>query len=238
MSNRIAASTTSLHDREAAHASVAPGFAALLRERTALVHREAERTGFIADLIRGRATRVGYALFLRNLVPVYDALEAALDVMRDRSSDNGCSSAVLSAFVDRRLRRRDALRSDLRAIAGPAWEADLQLLAATSAYVQAVRSVAGSERLIAHAYARYLGDLSGGQILQPVLARNLGLPAEALTFYDFPLVPDIAAPKAAMRAALDEVNTDGPAANAIVEEAIAAFRHNIALSLAVQAVAG
>ena len=234
MSNRIAASTT-LHDREAAHASVAPGFAALLRERTALVHREAERTGFIADLIRGRATRVGYALFLRNLVPVYDALEAALDVMRDRSSDDGCSSAVLSAFVDRRLRRRDALRSDLGAIAGPAWEADLQLLAATGAYV---RAAAGSERLVAHAYARYLGDLSGGQILPPVLARNLDLPAEALTFYDFPLVPDIAAPKAAMRVALDQVGTDGPAAGAIVEEAIAAFRHNIALSLAVQAVAG
>jgi heme oxygenase len=28
-------------------------------------------------------------------------------------------------------------------------------------------------RLIAHAYTRYLGDLSGGQILQRLLARSL-----------------------------------------------------------------
>ena len=237
MSNRITATQTGSRDRAVAHASVASGFAALLRERTALVHREAERTGFIADLIRARATCAGYALFLRNLVAVYDALETALELEPEWSLVEG-SREILAPFADRGLRRRDALRWDLRAIAGPGWETDLQVLPAASCYAHAVQAAAASERLVAHAYARYLGDLSGGQILRPVLARNLGLTADALTFYEFPAISDPVVPKAAMRAALDRVDLGSLAAEGIVEEAIAAFRHNISLSLAVQAAVG
>ena len=236
MSNSVMALNTNPHDRKA-HESVASGFATILRDRTAAIHREAERTGFIADLIRAKATRAGYALFLRNLVPVYEALEAALDaVPRNDSIEEQCG-AILSPFADHRLRRLDALRSDLRSIAGPAWETSFEVLSAARGYVEALRAAAESERLAAHGYARYLGDLSGGQILKPVLSRTLGLRAEALTFYEFPMIPDLAAPKAAMRAALDRVDAGGPAAEAIVEEAIAAFRHNISLSAAVQAAA-
>jgi heme oxygenase len=49
-----------------------------LREATADLHRRAERSGVIADLLHGRATRSGYALWLRNLLPAYRNLEAAL----------------------------------------------------------------------------------------------------------------------------------------------------------------
>ena len=59
-------------------------------------------------------------------------------------------------------------------------------------------------RLIAHAYTRYLGDLSGGQILQRLLARSLELRPSELSFYDFPRFSDLDALKADYRKALDQ----------------------------------
>ena len=206
------------------------GFAALLRERTATVHREAERAGVIADLIRARATRRGYALFLRNLVPAYAALEAAV-------AARGTTSP-LGALADPALRRLPALCDDLAALVGDDWARDLPQLPAAADYAAAIATAAGDPpRLVAHAYARYLGDLSGGQILKPVLARTLGLGADALAFYDFPQIVDFAAMKEAIRSSLDAIAADGAVADTIVEEAIAAFRHNIAVSEAVQAAA-
>ena len=203
------------------------GFAALVRERTKLVHREAERAGFIADLLHGRATTAGYALFLRNLHPAYAALEPALIAWADHP--------LAGAFADPRLHRLEALTADLRALAGADWAARPPLPEA-AAYAEAIRAAASDPaRLAGHAYARYLGDLSGGQILKPLLARMLGLGPEALAFYDFPAFADLAAPKLALRDALDAVPVASDAAQALCAEAILAFRHNIAVSEAVQA---
>ena len=66
-----------------------------------------------------------------------------------------------------------------------------------------------------------------------MLARTLQLDPDMLTFYEFPEIADVQAPKMAMRQALDGVPTASAEADAIVEEAIAAFRHNIDLSVAV-----
>lgn len=210
----------------------AGGFAGRLRDETAAVHREAERAGVIADLIRNRAMRAGYVLFLRSLVPAYAALEAALA----RAPD----SPLVAAFAAPGLARLPALTRDLAALAGPDWATRCAVLPQAAAYGAAIADARDDvPALAAHAYARYLGDLSGGQILKPVLARNLGLGPEALGFYDFPALADPAATKAAMRAALDSVPVASATADRIVAEAIAAFRHNIAVSEAVQrAVAG
>ena len=47
------------------------------------LHRDAERTGLIADMLHGRADRRGYVLLLRNLQPAYKALERGLDAHRE-----------------------------------------------------------------------------------------------------------------------------------------------------------
>ncbi len=231
---RASANDPGANQDAAAAATDRTGFAAILRERTAGIHREAERAGIIASLIRGRATRQGYALYLRNLIPAYTALETALEASRDEPA--------LRAFADPALYRLPALTRDLAAIVGPGWASSCRLLPEAEAYADAIASAAPAI-LVAHAYARYLGDLSGGQILKPVLARTLGLGSEALTFYDFPAIADVAAVKLAMRDALDAIPegraTSAPGIqDAIVEEAIAAFRHNIAVSEAVQAAIG
>ena len=104
-------------------------------------------------------------------------------------------------------------------------------------YVQAIeRASAGNgDRLVAHAYTRYLGDLSGGQILKRLLARSLSLPASALSFYEFPAIADVATFKSEYRAAIDRVGDESDEFDGIVEEGALAFELNIELSAALQA---
>jgi heme oxygenase len=59
----------------------------------------------IADILVGRATQRGYALLLRNLLPVYQALEQQL------SRHSG--SALLAPISRRELARTGAIEADL-----------------------------------------------------------------------------------------------------------------------------
>ena len=207
------------------------GFAAALRAGTQAVHREAERSGYVADLLRGRATRHGYALYLRNLLPAYEALEAEL------RRDDG-RMPVLRAFAAPALFRAEALRADIEAIIGAPVDA-LPLLPEALAYATRVRAAAAESpaALAAHAYARYLGDLSGGQILKPLLGRTLDLGPDCLALYDFPDLADLTACKAGLRVALDTVDPRSDDATRFLAEAVAAFHHSSAVSVAVSAAA-
>ncbi len=198
-------------------------FAAILRQHTEALHREAERAGFVADLLHGRATRAGYAIYLRNLLPVYEAMERRISTDAAFPPEN--------AFADPRLSRAEALRRDLRALGDN--RGGVILLEARTYAAAVEESGAG---LLGHAYARYLGDLSGGQILKPLLARTLDLAPTQLCFYDFPGV-DISGCKAALRGVLDRVETGTRDAAEIVDAALAAFRHTIALAPRVSAAA-
>lgn len=196
-----------------------------LRLRTRTLHTQAERSGLFADLLRGRGTRFGYALLLRNLLPVYATMERALARHR--------RTPVVGLLVHPELDRAAAIEADLDALAG---STRLALLPEADRYADAIEVAASGAGLplIAHAYVRYLGDLSGGQIIKGLLARSLALPAEALTFYDFPAIHDIAAFKDAYRGAIDRAGDllDDP--DAVVEEGARAFELNIALSVALQ----
>jgi heme oxygenase len=202
-----------------------------LRARTRELHCQAERSGIVQDLLAGRAGRAGYALLLRNLLPAYQALEEGLD--RHRRGRVG-------ALVPAGLHRAGALAADLEAIAGGNWKEALPLLPAGAGYARRVRAAADGDdgwRLLGHAYVRYLGDLSGGQILSRLLARSLGLGPEALAFHAFPAIADPRAFKADWREAVDRAGAGPGEAATVIEEARAAFRLNIELSRAVQAAA-
>jgi heme oxygenase len=202
-----------------------------LRERTAPLHRLAERAGVAPDMLHGRIARPVYALLLRNLLPVYRALEDALQAR--------CDSPLLAPFATPALYRAAALESDLDALAGAAWRESLAWLPAGRRYAQRVGECAGGDgaRLLGHAYVRYLGDLSGGQLLGARLARALGVGADALCFYRFPAIADLGAFKTGYRSALDRSAALLADADEVVEEAALAFRLNIALFENVQAAA-
>lgn len=195
-----------------------------LRLRTRALHVEAERSGLIADILQGRGTRFSYALLLRNLHPVYATMERALERLK--------RAPVVGLIVYPELDRAAAIEADLAALSA----GELPLLPAAVRYAEAIEAAGSGEGLplIAHAYTRYLGDLSGGQIIRRLLVRSLALPADALTFYDFPAISDIAAFKGAYRDGIERAGDLIGDFAVVVEEGARAFELNIELSVALQ----
>jgi heme oxygenase len=86
------------------------------------------------------------------------------------------------------------------------------------------------ELLIAHAYTRYLGDLSGGQILRRIAAYALRLEGPAgLRFYEFSQIPNIEEFKHQFRQRLDELPLAESMLSAVVAEAVQAFTYSGAI---------
>ena len=199
-----------------------------LRERTHALHTRAERSGIINDVLCGKASRYGYALLLRNLLPAYRQMEAGLEQHRETPG--------VQAFARREVYRAQALEADLQALYGVEWARSLALLPAGEQYGLRVAVAAEGDggQLIGHAYARYLGDLSGGQIMRRLLARAPGLGSHELSFYDFPDIGDVGAFKLNYRNALDQVAAEIADTESIVLGATSAFELNIAVSEAVQ----
>ena len=82
--------------------------------------------------------------------------------------------------------------------------------------------------LIAHHYTRYIGDLSGGQILKGIAENALNPPkGEGLYFYEFDKIADAKEFKTGYRATLDSLDIDESQVNALIAEANYAFRLNM-----------
>lgn len=205
-----------------ANASLHSPFSTALREGTAELHREAERAGIMRELLRGRVTRGGYCALLRNLHALYLTLEANLI----RHAANPAIS-LISLPV---LARAAALASDLESLHGARWEREIPLEAAMVRYVERLDDVARTapRALLAHAYVRYLGDLSGGQIVRRVTASALALTEDlGQAFYRFSEAPEVLA--ARLRSALDSIPLTPEEQARLVDEARLAFRYHIEL---------
>jgi len=190
-----------------------------LQRGTAEAHERAENSGFMARLLGGESDADALAALLAQSLPVYRALEAA--VARNAADPR------LAPVVDARLERTAALEADLethRAAGRTVGEP----LDATRAYVADLEACADDPAaLVGHHYVRYLGDLSGGQIISRLVRRHYGL-EDGLTFYDF----DIDKPKAYKddyRAALDALPMSERDRAAALDAASRAFELNSAI---------
>lgn len=195
----------------------------LLRARTHSLHARAEKSGLVGEVLNGRGSRGGYALLLRNLLPAYRELEAGLE--------RHCDEPALRAIAVPAVYRARALESDLRGLCGGAWQRSLPLLPSGLRYARRIAAAATGDgsRLVAHAYTRYLGDLNGGRILRRLLVRSMGLETDALSFYDYPGIPDLDRFARRYREAFDAAG-EFVDADAVGEEAQVAFRLNIDVS--------
>lgn len=197
--------------------------AARLRQDTKSYHTEAERSGIMRRLLTRTLERETYLALLQNLVPVYTALETALG--------RHARDPRIAPFFHPGLVRVPALQADIRAFGGNP-ESEAPPTAAAQSYATKIHGAATEDPvlLIAHSYVRYLGDLSGGQILKKVIAEMYGLKDGVGTaFYEFPDLPAPDEFKHQYRAALDRVDLTETQANKVVDEAIEAFEANAAL---------
>jgi heme oxygenase len=136
---------------------------------------------------------------------------------------------VVSKICFPELNRKHALEQDLYFYYGPNWRNEISLSPAGQVYVDRIREIAATEPelLVAHSYTRYLGDLSGGQILKKIAEKAMGLESGGTAFYDFKDIPDEKAYKNHYRQTLNELPVDGATAERIVAEANAAFGMNM-----------
>ena len=83
---------------------------------------------------------------------------------------------------------------------------------------------------------RYLGDLSGGQIIHRLAQRHYGIPDEGLNFYVFASLGKLKAYKEAYRARLDALDLNPAERRAVAAHAEESFdfNHRIFLELGQQ----
>ena len=187
-----------------------------LREGTRDEHETAERSGFVEQLLAGRLDRAAYADLAAQQLVVYTALEAAGARLKNDGD-----------LVFAELTRVPAIEQDLGHLYGADWRTQVRVLPATRVYADRLARTADSlPRYAAHAYTRYLGDLSGGQIIKRMLQRHYGFTADGIAFYDFPEIHRLKPFKDVFRERLDALPLDDEARAAVVEEARLAFRLN------------
>nr|WP_146843720.1 biliverdin-producing heme oxygenase [Cellulomonas composti] len=193
-----------------------------LREGTREQHGQAEGMAFVENLMAGRLGREAYTDLAVQQLSIYTALEEAGHRVRAAGGDHD--------LVFDELTRVPAIERDLEHLLGADWRDRVHFLPATRAYTE--RLVACGDdvsRYAAHAYTRYLGDLSGGQVVKRMVQRHYGLPAEAVSFYDFPEIHKLKPFKDVYRERLDALPLDADQRAAVVAEAQVAFSLNQAM---------
>ncbi len=203
---------------------MAGNLATRLREGTQKSHTAAENTAFMKCFLKGIVEREPFRKLLANLYLVYSAIEESFRQNQDHP--------IVGKLYFSELDRKHNLEQDLIFYYGDSWQTQITPLPAGIAYVDRIRELAQTDPvcLIAHAYTRYMGDLSGGQALKVIVRSALELPEDRGTaLYEFEQIPTIEAKrvfKETYRQALDSLDLDEETIQKIVEEANYAFTLN------------
>lgn len=191
-----------------------------IRERSHGAHSDSEGAGFMSALMRGQGTREDYIALVAQHYFMYEALEAATERMRH--------DPVAATFISEKLTRMPALEADLEFLLGADWREQIEPLPATRRYVDRINQVGSTwvGGFVAHHYTRYLGDLSGGQFIGKVMARQFGFETNGIGFYIFGDIADPAAFKDTYREQLDAAPWDDAEKERVIEEVLVAYQFN------------
>ncbi|WP_327423559.1 biliverdin-producing heme oxygenase [Streptomyces sp. NBC_01527] len=200
-------------------------FSTLIRTASHEQHTEAETSTFMSDLLGGRLGVVAYTRYTEQLWFVYRALEEGAEALR--------TDPVAGPFIQPELMRTAELERDLAHLRGADWRRGLEPLPATAAYADRVTECARSwsAGYVAHHYTRYLGDLSGGQIIRDRAEKTWGFArkGDGVRFYVFEGIANPASFKRGYRELLDAVDADELEKKRIVDECRNAFALNTAV---------
>ena len=196
-------------------------FSKEIKEGTKKSHSAAENTAFVKSFLRGVISKESYRTLVSDLYFVYSALEEDFRIYEN--------DPVLGALYLPELERVTALSTDLRYYYGPIWRSIVEPSEACKNYISRIREVAKDEPelLVGHHYTRYLGDLSGGQILKGIAEKAMNLKGEGLYFYEFDKIDNAKEYKTKYRSILDELPLTETQQNDIIVESNYAFRLNM-----------
>jgi heme oxygenase (biliverdin-producing, ferredoxin) len=199
--------------------SVIP-FSQALRERTRTDHSSSEGAGFMTDLMSGRGSRDDYVALVEQHYFIYAALESAAASM--------VGNPVAECFISDKLTRLPALEQDLEFLLGEDWTTRISPLPTTQRYVSRIEEVchdwAGG--FVAHHYTRYLGDLSGGQIIRTLMQRQFGFETNGVGFYLFDQIAKPREFKDRYREQLDAAVWDAAEQQRVIDEVVLAYSFN------------
>ncbi|MFF1697114.1 heme oxygenase (biliverdin-producing) [Streptomyces sp. NPDC058257] len=200
-------------------------FSTVIRTASHEQHTEAETSTFMSDLLGGKLGVDAYARYTEQLWFVYRALEEGAAALRD--------DPIAGPFIQPELLRVAELERDLAHLRGAGWKSSATPLPATAAYAARVAECAQEwpGGYVAHHYTRYLGDLSGGQIIRGKAEQTWGFArkGDGVRFYVFEGISNPAAFKRGYRELLDglgEVVPDELERQRIVDECKRAFALN------------
>ncbi|ATL82424.1 heme oxygenase [Streptomyces malaysiensis subsp. malaysiensis] len=176
----------------------------------------------MTDLLGGRLGVAAYRRYSEQLWFVYRALESPADAL--------AADPVAGPFLRPELARMAELERDLAHLGGPDWRTGLTALPATAAYAERVAECARDwpAGYVAHHYTRYMGDLSGGQIVRDTAEKTWGFDrkGDGVRFYVFESIGNPAAFKREYRALLDALPVDDLEKQRAVEECKRAYALN------------
>uniref|UniRef100_A0A3Q2CUA2 Heme oxygenase n=1 Tax=Cyprinodon variegatus TaxID=28743 RepID=A0A3Q2CUA2_CYPVA len=183
-------------------------------------HTKTEISPLGRDFYRGIVKKDVLKKGIEALYFIYSAMEDELE----RNKDHPYLAPI---YFPTELYRREALAQDLQYFYGADWESLISPSAATKLWVKRIREVGKKDpgMLLAHCYVRYIGDLSGGHLLNNVAKKVLKLPAtgEGLKFYTFEGITSQKGFKQLYRSKLNEVDLEMETKVSIVEEAVRAY---------------
>ena len=197
-------------------------FAAQIKQGTKESHSAAENTKFVASFLRGVLDPQEYRKLIANFYYVYSAMEEEVEALKDHP--------VVGKINLPELPRKESLKEDLSYYYGPSWETEIKQSEACVKYVNRIREIAKDDPnlLVGHHYTRYLGDLSGGQILRGIAENSLKPEkGKGLSFYDFSEISDSKKYKKVYRQLLDGLDVGQDDVDNIIREANYAFKLNM-----------
>lgn len=186
-------------------------------------HVRAENTELMLSYQKGQVTLAQYKLLLCSLYEIYQALEEELE----RNSNH---PSVAPIFFPSELGRLESLEKDLGHFYGQNWREKITVPKATKRYSHRLRQIGKDhpEYLVAHAYTRYLGDLSGGQVLGRITQKSLGLRSdEGISFFSFPGVTSPNLFKQLYRSRMNSIELTEVTRKGVLDEAVHSFELNI-----------
>nr|YP_010728769.1 heme oxygenase [Lithothamnion corallioides]WEA77000.1 heme oxygenase [Lithothamnion corallioides] len=193
-----------------------------LRQGTTKSHSMAENVSFVKSFLSGVVDKKSYRTLVANLFFVYSAIEEEMYKNKD-------SISVSPIYFDQ-LNRKKSLEKDLLYYYGPDWKSIVKPSTITQMYVDRIHEIGNHqpELLISHAYTRYMGDLSGGQILKNIAKNAMQLSGdEGTEFYVFRDIKNDKEFKQMYRKALDSISVTEDQVNLIISEANVAFNLNM-----------